>query len=65
MLAGHAVEAGVISAEEARTLVAHHGLVARVIAVDDFDRDLAASLLLPAIEALRQQSAPMRQRVAA
>jgi len=65
VLSEHAFEAGVISAEEARALVTHHGLVARVIAVDDFDRDLGASLLLPAIEALRRQTAPMRQRVAA
>jgi hypothetical protein len=34
--------------------------VARVIAVDDFDRDLGASLLVPAIQALQRHAERMR-----
>ena len=45
VLAERAVAAGVITADEARMLAAHRELVAQVIAVDDFDRDLGASLL--------------------
>ena len=56
--------AGLIDGEEAQALMVHHDLVQRVIRVDDFDRDLGASLLLPAIDALQRQ-APVRHRVAA
>jgi acyl-CoA dehydrogenase len=59
-LAIRAVAAGVITADEARVLAKHHALVARVIAVDDFDRDLGASLLVPAIQALQRQAERMR-----
>jgi acyl-CoA dehydrogenase len=64
-LAQRAVSAGVITADEARILATHRELVARVIAVDDFDRDLGASALLPAIEALQRQALPARHRAAA
>ena len=40
-----AVEAGVITADEARILAAHRALVAEVIRVDDFAADLGTSLL--------------------
>ena len=43
-----AVEAGVITSEEARVLAGHRALVAKVIRVDDFDADLGTSLLQPA-----------------
>jgi len=59
-LAIRAVASGVITADEARLLAKHHALVARVIAVDDFDRDLGASLLVPAIQALQRQAERMR-----
>ena len=52
-LAERAVAAGIVSADEAQVLLAQHALVARVIHVDDFDRDLGATLLQPAIDALR------------
>ncbi len=64
-LAERAVAAGVIDAEEARALVAQRHLVARVIRVDDFDPDLGASLLQPAIDALRPSTLPVKQRAAA
>ncbi len=64
-LAERAVQAGIIAATEASLLAAHHDLVARVIAVDDFDRDLGASLLRPAIAALERQAPGAKQRVAA
>ena len=51
MLAERAVAARVIDGDEAKALVAQRALVARVIRVDDFDRDLGASLLQPAIDA--------------
>jgi hypothetical protein len=41
-------------------LIAQRELVEQVIRVDDFDRDLGASLLLPAIEALHRQSLSAR-----
>jgi acyl-CoA dehydrogenase len=46
-LDGRAIEAGILSADEARLLAEHRALVARVIRVDDFDRDLGTSLLQP------------------
>jgi acyl-CoA dehydrogenase len=42
-----AVEAGVITADEARLLAQHRELVARVIRVDDFDAELDASSAAP------------------
>ncbi len=65
MLNVRAVAAGVIDADEARKLEVQRELVARVIAVDDFDRDLGASLLQPAIDALERPSPPERHRAAA
>jgi acyl-CoA dehydrogenase len=59
-LVTRAVAAGVVSGDEARVLATHHALVARVIAVDDFDRDLGASLLVPALQALQRQAERMR-----
>jgi acyl-CoA dehydrogenase len=64
-LAERAVAAGIIDDDEARVLALHHDLVSRVIAVDDFDRDLGASLLRPALEALQRQAPLPRQRAAA
>ncbi|HVE49177.1 MAG TPA: acyl-CoA dehydrogenase [Casimicrobiaceae bacterium] len=43
-----AIKAGIIDSKEARALQEHRELVARVIRVDDFDRDLGTSLLRPA-----------------
>jgi acyl-CoA dehydrogenase len=66
LLAERAVAARVIDEEEAKALVAQRALVARVIRVDDFDRDMGASLLRPAIDALQRQAAvPLKHRVAA
>jgi acyl-CoA dehydrogenase len=59
-LALRAVASGLVTADEARVLAKHHALVARVIAVDDFDRDLGASLLVPALQALQRQAERMR-----
>jgi acyl-CoA dehydrogenase len=64
-LSRRALAAGVIDAAEAQLLSAHEALVARVVAVDDFDRDLGASLLLPALRALERQAQPVRERAAA
>jgi acyl-CoA dehydrogenase len=65
-LAARATAAGVIDADEARMLVEQRGLVDRVIRVDDFDRDLGASLLQPAIDALeRSTMEAVRHRAAA
>ncbi|HTQ01714.1 MAG TPA: acyl-CoA dehydrogenase [Casimicrobiaceae bacterium] len=64
-LTQRALAAGVIDAAEAQLLSGHEALVARVVAVDDFDRDLGASLLLPALRALERHEQPVRQRVAA
>jgi acyl-CoA dehydrogenase len=65
-LAARAVTAGVLDADEARTLVEQRALVDQVIRVDDFDRDLGASLLQPAIDALERSSAEsVRHRAAA
>jgi acyl-CoA dehydrogenase len=63
-LAERAVAAGIVSADEAQVLLAQHALVARVIHVDDFDRDLGATLLQPAIDAMRAPG-PVRHRAAA
>ena len=57
MLAERGVAAGVITADEAEALIAQRELVEQVIRVDDFDRDLGASLLQPAIDALHRQIA--------
>ena len=65
-LTARGIAAGVIDADEARVLVEQRALVAQVIRVDDFDRDLGASLLQPAIDALERQTAtPVRHRAAA
>jgi len=53
VLADRALAAGVISVEDARALIAQRELAAKVIRVDDFDKDLGASLLQPAIDAVR------------
>jgi acyl-CoA dehydrogenase len=55
-LAARAQAAGLISEDEARALLAQRALVTKVISVDDFDRDLAASLLQPAIDAVRPRT---------
>jgi hypothetical protein len=52
-----------VSVDEARALIAQRELAARVIHVDDFDRDLGASLLQPAIDAARPRA--RNQRAAA
>jgi acyl-CoA dehydrogenase len=65
LLADRAVAAGVITADDAHALVVHRELVEQVIRVDDFDRDLGASLLLPAIEALHRQSLAAKPRAPA
>jgi len=66
-VADRALEAGIIDAEEAHALAAHRDLVDRVIRVDDFDRDLGASLLRPANRsagAAIERSPPSRGRIA-
>jgi acyl-CoA dehydrogenase len=66
VLAARAVAARVIDDEEAKALVAQRALVARVIRVDDFDSDLGASLLKPAIDLMQRQAAvPLKHRAAA
>jgi acyl-CoA dehydrogenase len=66
VLAERAVAARVIDDGEAKALVAQRALVARVIRVDDFDRDLGASLLTPAIDLMQRQAAvPLKHRAAA
>jgi acyl-CoA dehydrogenase len=60
-LDARALAAGVIDEGERRALAEHRALVARVIAVDDFDRDLGASRLL---EALQGQAAPSMRAAA-
>jgi acyl-CoA dehydrogenase len=64
-LATRAIAAGVITREEAQVLIEQRDLVAAVIRVDDFDSDLGASLLQPAIDALKQPTATEKQRAAA
>lgn len=65
VLAMRGVEAGVIDAAEARVLIGQREIVARVIKVDDFDRDLGASLLQPAIDAVAPHVEPVKRREAA
>ena len=65
VLADRALAAGIVSVDEARVLVAQRELAAKVIHVDDFAKDLGASLLLPAIEALHRQSPPAKPRAPA
>ncbi len=65
VLAQRGVTAGVIDAGEADALTRQRELVAKVIAVDDFDRDLGASLLKPAVDAMERHSTPLRHRAAA
>jgi acyl-CoA dehydrogenase len=59
-LADRALAAGILSDDEAQALKAQRDLVARVIQVDDFDRDLGAALLQPAIDLVRSQSRERR-----
>jgi acyl-CoA dehydrogenase len=59
-LAHRAVTLGVITQDEGGVLARHHAFVARVIAVDDFDRDLGASLLVPALKALQREAERLR-----
>jgi acyl-CoA dehydrogenase len=54
-----AVEAGVISTEEARLLAEHRALVANVILVDDFGADLGTSLLRTIVAAAPSDAATM------
>ncbi|MEP7330335.1 MAG: DUF1974 domain-containing protein, partial [Betaproteobacteria bacterium] len=65
ILAMRGVEAGVIDAGDARVLINQRDLVARVIKVDDFEPDLGASLLQPAIDAVQSQVVPVKRRAAA
>jgi len=46
-LDARAVEAGVITADEAKALAKQRELAAAVVRVDDFDPDLGTSLLVP------------------
>ena len=63
VLADRALAAGIIGAEEANALFAQRELVAKVIRVDDFAKDLGASLLQPAIDTVRVR--PVNHRAAA
>ena len=56
VLADRALAAGILSVEEARALTTQRELMAKVILVDDFDKDLGASLLQPAIDTVRPRS---------
>jgi acyl-CoA dehydrogenase len=56
VLADRALAAALISEDEAHALRSQRELVARVIRVDDFDKDLGASLLQPAVETVRPSS---------
>jgi len=53
VLTDRALAAGIVSVEESRALITQRELVAKVILVDDFDKDLGASLLQPAIDTVR------------
>jgi acyl-CoA dehydrogenase len=55
-----AVASGIVTADEAHALAKHQALVARVVAVDDFDSDLGASMLVPALQALQRQAERLR-----
>ena len=59
MLDQQAIEAGVITADEARVLAEHREWVAIVIRVDDFGADLGTSLLRPLVSAAIVDAAPM------
>jgi len=63
VLADRALATGIVSVEEARALLAQRELVAKVIRVDDFDKDLGASLLQPALDTVRPR--PVSHRAAA
>ena len=63
VLADRALATGIISVDEARALLAQRELVAKVIRVDDFDRDLGATLLQPAIDTVSPR--PRNHRAAA
>jgi acyl-CoA dehydrogenase len=63
VLADRALATGIVSVDEARALRAQRELVAKVIRVDDFDKDLGASLLQPAIDTVRPR--PVSHRAAA
>ena len=52
VLADRALAAGILSVEESRALTTQRELMAKVILVDDFDKDLGASLLQPAIDTM-------------
>jgi acyl-CoA dehydrogenase len=54
-----AVEAGIITADEARVLAEHREWVAIVIRVDDFGPDLGTSLLRPPVSAAIADAAPL------
>ncbi len=60
VLALRAVASGIVTADEAHALAKHQALVARVVAVDDFDSDLGASMLVPALQALQRQAERLR-----
>jgi acyl-CoA dehydrogenase len=55
-LADRALAAGIVSVEESRALITQRELMAKVIRVDDFDMDLGASMLQPAIDTVRPRS---------
>jgi len=63
VLADRALAAGIVSVEESRALITQRELMAKVILVDDFDKDLGASLLQPAIDTVRPR--PVSHRAAA
>jgi acyl-CoA dehydrogenase len=63
VLVERALALSVISAEEARAVLVQRELVTKVIRVDDFDGDLGASLLQPAVDAARPR--PRDHRAAA
>ena len=63
VLADRALAAGIVDVEEARALLSQRELVAKVIRVDDFDKDLGASMLQPAIDTV--QPRPHNHRAAA
>jgi acyl-CoA dehydrogenase len=65
VLTGRALAAGILTADEAHALNAQRALVARVVRVDDFDSDLGAKLLQPAIDALCPPQGPVQHRAAA
>jgi acyl-CoA dehydrogenase len=60
VLDARAVEAGVISADEARVLAEQRALAANVVRVDDFGPDLGTSMLVPP-QPVTTHAATMRQ----